>query len=469
MSLPAPTTLSLYAKRSRVLGWLVAAAWFISGIATKSVQAQPTGFWQASEPDVIDLPQVTFNGTGYLEVRLRFDQLLSHQVAPVADRTNVLDAQTGLLTLREVVVGDRTYWNVVVRPTALLSLGGASRVAGSRVKVVGDSLSDSGTFGYKFTVQGTPLIPVQIWTDWVAAGLGAPALCPRYTAVAELEVALNSSPSSQGCTSLAVGGGRIHPLGVLGQSFRNQPFSITRQLQDMALLHPYEPQDVLLLSVGGNDLADLLTLFLDDSTEGVLKYVLYLNELLPTSQVWSASTGGRQARIQAGHALMQALANRLADHLLTEVWGKGAQKVVLLNAPNVARTPRFRAMLDRRGDAVELAQTTAAWADSFNNRLANRLADRQSGLITMDFRQQLDNWVSAPTHFGLTNGTDPACPITGTDSAGLPDFDLARCTPTNAIDAGRNHVFADAFHGTPSVQKQLANEVLRAMAQRGWR
>lgn len=438
-------------------------------VAAGAALAQPTGFWQASEPDVLDLPRVTFNGDGYLDVRLRFDQLVSHQMAPVADRTNVLDAQTGLLTLREVVVGDRTYWNVLVRPTELLSLGGVSRVTNSRVKVVGDSLSDSGTFGFKFTVQGTPLIPAQIWTDWVAAGLGAPALCPRYTAVAELELALNSSPSVQGCTSLAVGGGRVHPLGVLGQSFRTQPFSITRQLQDMARLQPYEPQDVLLLSAGGNDLADLLTLFMDDSTEGVLKYVLYLNELLSTSQVWKASTGGRQARIEAGHALMQALANRLSDHLQTEVWGKGAQKVVVLNVPNVARTPRFRAMLQLRSDAVELTQTTAAWADSFNHQLASRLSDRQSSLITVDFKQQLDDWVSEPTRFGLTNGTDPACPATGTDSAGLPDYDLSSCTQGNAIQAGRTHVFADAFHGTPPVQRQLATQVLRTMAHRGWR
>jgi len=448
---------------------LLKGAALACGLAATGGWAQPTGFWQVSQPDVVELPRVTFNGTGYLDVKLRFDQLISHQTAPVPDRDNFLDAGTGWLTLRQVVVGDQTYWNVVVRPTELLSLGGVSQSAPGRVKVVGDSLSDGGTFGYKFTVQGTPLVPAQIWTDWVAAGLAAPGLCPRYKAVAEQEVALNPDPAAHTCTSLAVGGGRIHPLGVLGQSFRTQPFSITRQLQDMARLYPYEPQDVLLLSAGGNDLADLLTLFLDDSTEGVLKYVLYLNELVSTSQVWSASTGGRQARIEAGHALMQALANRLADHLLTEAWGKGAQRVVLLNMPNVARTPRFGAMLNLRTDAAELTQTSGAWATTFNTQLANRLADRHSGLITMDFRQLLDDWVTDPARFGLLNGTDPACPATGVDSAGLPDFDLEQCTTANATHAGNTHVFADAFHGTPPMQRQLAKAVLQAMAQRGWR
>lgn len=450
--------------------WRIAAVLALcAGLAVAISPVQATALWRADQPDELELPLVSFQGQRYLDVRLRFDKVRSHQSRPSADRINLLDADAGWLTLREVVVEGRTYWDVVVRPTELLSVGGASQASTARVKVVGDSLSDSGTFGYKFTIQGTPDAPAQIWTDWVAAGLAAAPLCPRYVATGELEVALRQDAAATACTSLAVGGGRIHPLGVLGQSFRHQPFSVTRQLSDMAELQPYQPQDVLLMSAGGNDAADLLTLFMDSSNEGVLKYVLYLNELLPTAEVLKASSGGRSARIQAGHALMQALANRQADHLLADAWNRGAQRVVVLNVPNVAQTPRFKALLTPRSDATELVQTASAWADTFNSHLAWRLVDVRSRLILMDFKRLLDEWVRQPERVGLSNGTDPACPATGVDGTGVPDFNLATCTEMNAVNAGKGNLFADAFHGTPAVQRLLAKAVLQEMALRGWR
>ena len=50
------------------------------------------------------------------------------------------------------------------------------------VKVVGDSLADSGTFGYKFTVQGTAPTgtgATALWVDRVAASYSQ-TLCARY-------------------------------------------------------------------------------------------------------------------------------------------------------------------------------------------------------------------------------------------------------------------------------------------------
>ena len=75
------------------------------------------------------------------------------------------------------------------------------------VKVVGDSLSDSGTFGYKFTVQGKVGAPAQIWTDHVATAVAAAPLCPRYDHM------LKPNPSATACTSFAVGGAGINPRG----------------------------------------------------------------------------------------------------------------------------------------------------------------------------------------------------------------------------------------------------------------
>jgi outer membrane lipase/esterase len=76
------------------------------------------------------------------------------------------------------------------------------------VKVVGDSLSDSGVFGFKFAMQGSASEPMLIWTERIAASYGVAALCPRYVATSATTVVAN--PSATACSSYAVGGGRIN-------------------------------------------------------------------------------------------------------------------------------------------------------------------------------------------------------------------------------------------------------------------
>src|SRR6218665_1000121 len=69
------------------------------------------------------------------------------------------------------------------------------------VKVFGDSLADSGTFGYKFTVQSADN---QIYPERVAASYGI-TLCNFYTFTTTF------APNSKaGCTNYAIGGGVIN-------------------------------------------------------------------------------------------------------------------------------------------------------------------------------------------------------------------------------------------------------------------
>ena len=79
----------------------------------------------------------------------------------------------------------------------------------TRILVVGDSLSDSGTFGYKFTVQGaapTGAGATALWVDRIAASYGQ-TLCAHYAS--SDNVNFSTQP---GCTNYAVGGGRINHL-----------------------------------------------------------------------------------------------------------------------------------------------------------------------------------------------------------------------------------------------------------------
>ncbi|MFM7002543.1 MAG: phospholipase, partial [Limnohabitans sp.] len=116
-------------------------------------------------------------------------------------------------------------WKIALLSTAVVALlaacgggGGSqtSRLAGiTSVKVMGDSLADSGVFkgiptnGRIFSVQDSASEPNTLWTERLAALLGAPQLCNffKYTGAA-------ASPFSvvPGCTSYAVGGGRINNI-----------------------------------------------------------------------------------------------------------------------------------------------------------------------------------------------------------------------------------------------------------------
>ena len=81
-------------------------------------------------------------------------------------------------------------WAVVAASCAvvLAGCGGASdgsnttpKTIAPSVKVFGDSIMDSGTFGYKFTVQSAdPANPFLVFPEIVAANFGAPKLCPFF-------------------------------------------------------------------------------------------------------------------------------------------------------------------------------------------------------------------------------------------------------------------------------------------------
>ena len=220
----------------------------------------------------------------------------------------------------------------------LASCGGG--VDTTAVRVVGDSLADNGTFGFKFTVQGTAAAPHHIWSELVTSAVGAPALCSRYVATSASTVALN--PAAAACTSYGVGGGRVNPMGTAGNT---SPFSIVQQLKDMAAAGNFGGEELLLADGGGNDMADLVGAFLVASTDGGAAYVGLLGELLTPAQVGAAAAGGQAGLVTGGTQYATALANVFADALTTHALNKGATRVVVVNAPNVVKTPRFQAVL----------------------------------------------------------------------------------------------------------------------------
>lgn len=375
------------------------------------------------------------------------------------------------------------WWAVAAVTGLLAACGGGDNpppVTTSAVKVVGDSLADSGVFGFKFTVQGNA-----IWTERVTSSVGAPALCPRYIAQSASLVVAN--PTATACTSYGVGGARINPEGTVGDT---TPFSVVQQLATLASEKPYSPDQLLLVDGGGNDVADLAGKYLAAGGDGGLAFTTLAGELLTTQEINGAGT-----LPAVGTLYMQRLADKLADAVTTHALNRDASRVVVLTVPDVTVTPRFLAVLagvalqvnsqpgaspgDGEAVAADVKALVNAWVQAFNAQLRLRLG-AQSRVAIVDFYASLNQWVSAPASYGLTNATTPACPRVGTDSSGLPTYDIANCTatlldtpplPVGETAAGwwQTYVFSDNFHGTPRTNELMAQTVVQALVAKGWK
>jgi outer membrane lipase/esterase len=360
--------------------------------------------------------------------------------------------------------------------TALLSACGGSdgsnapTTTASNIKVFGDSLADSGVFGFKFTVNGATGDNGLIWTERIAAQYGK-ELCPFFRA---------SGPTTfvapvATCSSFAIGGGRINSTIATGGS--NSPYSIPFQMDAALAGGNYQASDIILVDGGGNDVADLFGGYLGATTPaGQATYFALLSSIVPSANV-QAALGQANGGAVAGGAYMQALANRFADAIETKLLAKGAERVVVLNMPAITNTPRFKAVLAGVGAAAGQATATAAqgvaveWVRAFNSTLSARLGTNPK-IALVDFFSEFNAQVTNPAQYGLTNVTTPACPVIGTDAQGLPDYSLPTCTAT-ALDAAgpqgwRAYSFSDGFHPTPRGYELLSQLVAKEMGKKGW-
>ncbi len=356
----------------------------------------------------------------------------------------------------------------------LSGCGGDSR----SVYVMGDSLSDVGTFGLKFTVQdasnpkGFP-----IWTQLVANqyGVYGTGQCNFYSFTGSTFAA----NSQAGCTNYAIGGGRIVVSASSGGSAN--PLTIGTQMAQRAQAGAYGSRDLVLLDGGGNDAADLVGAFLEAATgpRGVEKYVAFLRQQLDDATLTALLTQDSSGALAAG-AYMQKLADTFHGQIKAQLLDKGAGRVVVLNIPDITLTPRFRAVLG--GVTLQAGAQQAAvlqggirqWIGAYNARLAS-LVGTEPRIALVDFYSDFTKQVAAPATFGLTNATDTACPVKGTGTDGLPTYDFPTCTSA-ALDAQsgktagwwKTYAFSDGFHPTPAGHQLMADSVNRALAKAGW-
>jgi len=342
----------------------------------------------------------------------------------------------------------------------------------SAVRVVGDSLGDSGTFGFKFTIQESQ---TWIWSDHVAAVVGVSEPCARYIASSADSVALN--PAAAVCSSYAVADSRINvPDSMAGGD--SSPFSIVQQLRDSARAGDYRPDELLLLDGGGNDAADLAGAYIDFAIASSTNQAAAFTALNAVLSQMGLSTNGTDTAAQ-GQRYMVALANTFTSQIITNTLNKGAAHVAVLDIPDITLTPRFSMVIGNiaASDSVaaaQIKQLIQSWISAYNSQLAQNFSNEKRVAI-VPFYADFTDEITHPQAYSLSNVSDTACPATGTDSNGLPTYDFPTCTPT-ALDAmtgktagwWKNYAFSDGFHPTPYGHQLLAASVSRALARAGW-
>ena len=379
----------------------------------------------------------------------------------------------------------------VVGAAALLAACGgggdgnqAPRVAITKVKVMGDSLSDSGTFdglpagsgfGRIFSVQGSAS---KIWPEITASAFGVNALCSFFKFNGTTFVA---NPTAN-CTNYAIGGGRIN--NALQTGGNASPMAVGTQLATAAAAGNHTASDLLLIDGGGNDAADLVTAYLTASADKGVAFATLLGTLSITPPASAAEFPAK------GTAYMVALAQAFFNSIKTQALDKGATRVAVINLPAITLTPRFQAVLSgveaaatatagAAAGATARAQTEAliaGWIKAYNDALQTAFAGNRS-VVIVDLNGTMYDQIANPAQYGLTNVKTPACPVTGKGSDGLPSYNFETCTSTalsalpnaaNNPNWWTNYAFSDGFHPTPYAHKLLAQLVSRSLIAAGW-
>ena len=362
--------------------------------------------------------------------------------------------------------------------------GGASadttpKVSLTSVKVFGDSIQDSGTFGYKFTVQSPDNL---IYVERIAANYGQ-TLC-NFFVFTGTTFAANTAKT--GCTNFSIGGGRITYTGAGGAA---NPLNVGTQMATYAAAGSYTASDLVIIDGGGNDAADLVGAYLTIPKDAAKTYSALLGTLLTPAQIGAALQGGATTTAQIGATYMTALADKFYASIKASVLDKGATHVVVMNIPDVTFTPRFQMVLDSiaaasgggTAGATARAQSQTVfqgWMTAFNAELAAKFAGNDN-VIVIDFYKAFQDQVATPAQFGLTNVKTPACPIVGVGSDGLPTYNFPACTaaalsaaPPAGVSGGadwwKSYAFSDSFHPTPYGHQLTQQLIAKSLATKGW-
>lgn len=386
------------------------------------------------------------------------------------------------------------------------SPSGAPTTKGNFRSIVsfGDSLSDVGAYtpatsatgdgnppylGGKFTTNSATST---VWVENLAAALSTPALpivvTPAEVGFAGVSVkcpaAANPALAST-CTGYGQGGSRItDPNGIrhtdaatgelraLTVPIRTQ---IANHLASPIANGRFKDTDLVFVWAGGNDFLFQVT---QDPRINPNSYVIKLATIQAQAQAGAitadqAKTLAFQAQLASQEAMKQ-VALELAGYIRTEILGKGAKYVAVMNFPDPTKTPEGAATA-AFSPVIGAALTT--FADTFNLWLREGLTGQP--VIFVDLKTLFETVVANPASFGIANAAVPACEpakmavVTGgqvTDGFSL----FCNATPVPQLYGLRDTAdantwfFADGNHPSTGGHKVISDFILNQLRAVGW-
>jgi outer membrane lipase/esterase len=373
--------------------------------------------------------------------------------------------------------------------------------------VFGDSLSDVGTYavgtvallgGGKYTINGASS---KNWTELVAADLGLTAPCAAQTGLDGLASQGFNVPvkNQTSCRNYAQGGARVtNPVGpgnkllgganvVLGQL----TVPVATQIQNFLAANggKFNGDEVVFVSGGANDIfiqsstlsaaaTAAATAAVTAAVPGQIQKDIASGACKPTDAQASNCIAGAVATLTptvgaaAGSAFAKANAQtyvdalgtagtELAGYINNQIMAKGAKYVVVINLPDLSKTPSATAT--KSADTIALLNGMTV---TFNARLLAGIAGNDN-ILHVDLYTKMREHIASPSSFGISNATSPACDLT---PAKNPLGSSLVCNANNLIAGDTSkYYFADSVHPSPFGYSLFAQYISSEMGKRGWK
>ena len=177
-----------------------------------------------------------------------------------------------------------------------------------------------------------------------------------------------------------------------------------------------------------------------------------------------ATAAGNAAALAYGSAngpalvpMMAQAGKELGDLIRTQIVGKGATHVVVLNLPDLAGSPNGKAQ------SASSQQLIAGMVTGFNVGLRTALDGLDDKVLYVDVFTVSQDQVANPGKYGISNALVPAC---GSNALGGTSL---VCNSTNVITGDYSkYLFADSVHPAPYGQTLIAKLVAESLTARGW-
>ena len=322
----------------------------------------------------------------------------------------------------------------------------------------GDSVSDVGTYkvgtiaaltateGGGRWVTSTPA-GGEIWVEQLSARLNLPKPCPAQTGLFPNIPGFTGAPIvvNTSCRNYAQGSSRItNPAGpnsLALQAAGQVTLGLTaKPVRDQMAAHlsaaggRYSGRELVTVLAGGNDV------FMELGAVGA-------------GQVTAAQAVGNMA----------AAGDTLGQLIKSEVVGKGASSVLVLNIPSIVDTPLGRSLDSGSRSLMDNLVMT------FNARLAAQLLG-VSGVRLADAYAESKLQVLVPSAYGISNNTSGACGPNALSSPATAPGSALVCNRTNLVagDVSR-YQYADDVHPTTYGHQLFADFAERQLVLAGLR